>query len=120
MHDQVFFDPYGDPVRKKFHRETNNAGGLEGGITNGENIVIRVAAKPISTLNRPLKTVDVVTKEAGEAIVERTDSCIVPPLAVVGEAVAALVLAEAFLEKFGADNLTETQRNYHSFLTAEY
>ena len=120
MHDQIFFDPYGDPARKKFHRETNNAGGLEGGITNGEDIVIRVAAKPISTLNRPLKTVDVVTKEAGEAIVERTDCCIVPALAVVTEAVAALVLAEAFLEKFGADNLTETERNYHSFLAAEY
>lgn len=120
MHDQIFFDPYGDPARKKFHRETNNAGGLEGGITNGEDIVIRVAAKPISTLNRPLKTVDVVTKEAGEAIVERTDCCIVPALAVVTEAVAALVLAEAFLEKFGADNLAETERNYHSFLATEY
>lgn len=120
MHDQIFFDPYGDPARKKFHRETNNAGGLEGGITNGEDILIRVAAKPISTLNRPLKTVDVVTKEAGEAIVERTDCCIVPALAVVTEAMAALVLAEAFLEKFGADNLGETERNYHSFLALEY
>ncbi|MDH3890806.1 MAG: chorismate synthase [candidate division Zixibacteria bacterium] len=120
MHDQIFFDPFGDPARKKFHRETNNAGGLEGGITNGEDVVVRVAAKPISTLNRPLKTVDVVTKEAGEAIVERTDSCIVPALAVVTEAVAALVLAEAFCEKFGADNLAETERNYHSFLATEY
>ena len=120
MHDQIFFDPYGDPARKYFHRETNNAGGLEGGITNGEDIVIRVAAKPISTLNQPLKTVDVDTKEAQDAIVERTDSCIVPALCVVTEAVAALVLTEALLEKFGADNLTETERNYHSFLAAEY
>ena len=120
MHDQIFFDPYGDPARKKFHRETNNSGGLEGGVTNGEDVVIRVAAKPISTLNRPLKTVDVVTKEPGVAIVERTDSCVVPALAVVTEAVAALVLAEAFLDKFGADNLVETERNYHSFLAAKY
>jgi chorismate synthase len=120
VHDQIFYDPFGDPVKKKFHRETNNAGGLEGGITNGEDIIIRVAAKPISTLNRPLKTVDVLTKEPGEAIVERSDCCIVPPLAVIGEAVAALVLADAFLEKFGADNLAETERNYHSFLAAEY
>jgi len=120
VHDQIFYDPYGDPAKKKFHRETNNAGGIEGGITNGEDIVIRVAGKPISTLNRPLKTVDVATKEAGEAIVERTDVCVVPPLAVIGEAVAALVLAGAFLEKFGADNLAETERNYQSFLAAEY
>jgi chorismate synthase len=120
VHDQIFYDPYGDPARKKFHRETNNAGGIEGGITNGEDIVIRVAGKPISTLNRPLKTVDVATKEPGEAIVERTDCCVLPPLAVICEAVAALVLAEAFLEKFGADNLRETERNYQSFLAAEY
>ncbi len=120
VHDEIFYDPFGDSARKKFHRSTNNAGGIEGGISNGERVVVRVAAKPISTLNRPLRTVDVVTKEPGEAIVERTDNCVVPALAVVCEAVAALVLAENFLEKFGADNLTEIERNYQSFLSAEY
>jgi len=120
MHDQIFYDPYGDPSRKKFHRETNNAGGIEGGITNGEDVVVRVVGKPISTLNRPLKTVDVTSKEPGVAIVERTDVCVIPPLAVICEAVAALVLAEAFLDKFGGDNLAETERNYQSFLSSDY
>ncbi len=120
VHDQIFYDPKGDPKRKKFYRKTDNAGGLEAGITNGEDIIARVAAKPISTLNQPLKTVDVVSKKKGEAIVERTDNCVVPAVAVVAEAVAALVLAEAFLEKFGADNLAETERNFRSFLDTEF
>ena len=83
-------------------------------------MVARVAGKPISTLNQPLKTVDVVTKEAGEAMVERTDNCVVPALGVVCEGVAALVLAEAFLVKFGSDNLAETERNFEAFLRAEF
>ncbi len=120
VHDEIFYDPYGDPARKKFHRTTNNAGGLEGGITNGEDIVVRVAAKPISTLNQPLRSVDVNTRKPAEAMTERTDSCVAPALAVICEAVAALVLAEAFLAKFGSDNLAETERNYQAFLKAEY
>ncbi len=120
VHDEIFYDPYGDAVKKCFHRETNRAGGIEGGITNGEDVVIRVAAKPISTLRKPLNTVDVNTKESAEALVERSDVCIVPALAVIGEAMAALVLADAFLEKFGADNIAETERNYNSYLKANY
>ncbi len=120
VHDEIFFDPDGESRKKQFYRKTNNAGGLEAGITNGEDIVVRVAAKPISTLNQPLQTVDVVSKNKGEAIVERTDNCVVPAVAVVAEAVAALVLAEAFLEKFGADNLAETERNFQSFLDTPF
>lgn len=120
VHDEIFHQPDSDPRRKNYFRRTNNAGGFEAGITNGEDVVARVAGKPISTLNRPLRTVDVVSREAGEAMVERTDNCVIPALAVVCEGVAALVLAEAFLEKFGADNLAETERNFNSFLRAEF
>ena len=120
VHDEIFHQPESDPRRKNYFRRTNNAGGFEAGITNGEDVVARVAGKPISTLNRPLRTVDVVSREAGEAMVERTDNCVTPALAVVCEGVVALVLAEAFLEKFGADNLAETERNFNSFLRAEF
>jgi len=120
VHDEIFYNPDGDPVKKKFFRKTNNAGGIEGGITNGEDVVIRVAAKPISTLNRPLTTVDVKTKKPAKAMVERADNCVVPALAVICENVTALVLANAFLDKFGSDNLTETERNYQAFLNADY
>ena len=120
VHDEIFYDAAGDPRKKRFFRKTNNAGGIEAGITNGEDVIARIAAKPISTLNQPLKTVDVQTKEPGEAIVERTDNCVVPALAVVAEGVAALVLTEAFLGKFGSDNIAETQRNFKSFLNTDY
>jgi chorismate synthase len=119
-HDEIFFDADGDPVRKKFYRKTNRAGGLEAGITNGESLVVRVAGKPISTLTRPLHSVDVNTKQAASALVERTDVCATPPLAVVCEAVTALVLAGSFLEKFGGDHLAEIERNYQAYLDAEY
>lgn len=120
VHDQIFYDADGDQTRKRFSRPTNNAGGIEGGITNGEDVVVRVAGKPISTLTRPLATVDVVSKEPAVAMVERTDTCVTPPLAVICEAVACLVLVEAFLTKFGSDNIAETERNYRSFLDAEF
>jgi chorismate synthase len=120
VHDEILYDSHGDPAKKKFYRKTNNAGGIEGGITNGEDIVMRVAGKPISTLNQPLKTIDVKTKEPAEAMVERSDNCVIPALAVICENVAALVLADAFHEKFGADNLPEIERNYKAFLNAEY
>ncbi len=120
VHDQIYYDPEGDPARKRFYRQTNNAGGIEGGMTNGEDVVLRVAAKPISTLNQPLDTVDVKSKEAAKAMVERTDNCVIPALGVIGESVAALVLADAFLTKFGCDNMTEIERNYQSWLAAEY
>lgn len=120
VHDEIFYNTDGDPVKKKFFRKTNNAGGIEGGITNGEDVIIRVAAKPISSLNRPLTTVDVKTKKPAEAMVERADNCVVPALAVICENVAALVLADAFLDKFGSDNLAETERNYRAFINADY
>ncbi|MDF1543820.1 MAG: chorismate synthase [bacterium] len=120
VHDEIFYDKAGDPARKKFSRSSNNAGGLEGGITNGEDLIIRVANKPISTLNRPLKTVDVNSKESAEAMVERTDNCVVPALGVVCEAAVAPVLAEAFMSKFGSDNMAEIERNYQAFLDSEY
>jgi chorismate synthase len=119
-HDEIFYSADGDPVKKRFHRETNRAGGIEGGITNGEDVIVRVVAKPISTLSRPLKSVDILTHEPGEAFVERSDKCVVPALAVICEAVAAWELATAFLKKFGSDNLAETERNYRSFLDTTF
>jgi len=120
VHDEIFLDSDRSTPRKGFRRETNNAGGIEGGITNGEDIVIQVAGKPISTLNRPLRTVDVETREEAVAMVERTDVCVTPAFAVVTEAVAALVLAEVFMDKFGRDSVKEIQRNYAAYLRDEY
>ena len=90
-----------------FRRRSNNAGGLEGGVSNGEPIVARVAMKPLSTLGRPLRSIDLLTKEERGAHRERSDICAVPAAAVVGEAVLALVLADALLEKFGGDSMAE-------------
>ncbi len=120
VHDEIFFDPEAAGPMKGYYRRTNNAGGLEGGITNGEDLRVRLAAKPISTLNRPLRTVDITDHKPAQAMVERADNCIVPALAVIGEAVAALVLADAFLEKFGADNLGEIERNYKTYLNTPF
>lgn len=120
VHDEIFYKKGSDKLKKDFYRKSNNAGGIEGGITNGEDIVIRAVGKPISTLNQPLKTVDVVTKEAAEAMVERTDNCVTPALGVVCEAAVAIVLVRAFFEKFGYDNLSETERNYKSYLKSSY
>ena len=121
VHDEIYYSKKsGDQKKKKYYRKTNNAGGLEAGITNGEDIIIHVAGKPISTLNQPLATVDIITKKPDVAIVERTDCCVVPALAVVCEAVTALVLVEVFLDKFGSDNLAEIERNYNSFLKINF
>jgi chorismate synthase len=120
VHDEIYYEKGAHPTKKDFYRKTNNAGGIEGGITNGEDVVLRVACKPISTLNQPLHSVDVVTKKDREAMVERTDNCVVPALSVICEAVSALVLAEAFLQKFGSDNLADVERNYRSFLDTDY
>ncbi|MBC8140844.1 MAG: chorismate synthase [Armatimonadetes bacterium] len=97
-------------------RLTNRAGGTEGGITNGEPLVIRAAMKPIATLMRQLGSVDLATGEAKPAFAERSDVCAVPAAAVIGEAMVAITLAQAFLEKFGNDSLTETRRNYDGFV----
>ncbi len=109
-HDEIV--PGADGVR----RVTNRAGGLEGGITNGELLRIRAAMKPISSLNRALDTVDITTGEPAKAINQRSDVCAVPAAAVVAEAMVALVLAEAVLEKFGGDSLAELRRNVTNYL----
>jgi chorismate synthase len=105
----------GDP-RAGFRRRTNNAGGLEGGITTGEPVVIRVAMKPISTLMSPLPTVDLATGQAANAQSERSDVTAVPAMGVIAEALTAIVLADAMLEKFGGDSLAEMRRNYEGYL----
>ncbi|MBI4299350.1 MAG: chorismate synthase [Chloroflexi bacterium] len=101
---------------RPFRHMTNRAGGTEGGISNGEPIVVHAAVKPISTLGKPLPSVDLDTGERVQAHYERSDICQVPPACVIGEACLTLVLAEAFLEKFGGDHLEETRRNYLGFL----
>jgi chorismate synthase len=104
-----------DAGRRRFARSSNRAGGLEGGITNGEDVVIRGYLKPISTLRRPLLSADLRSKEAVKAAYERADVCVVPAGGVAGEAMTALVLAEATLEKFGGDSLEETRRNFEGY-----
>ncbi len=118
VHDEIFYDN-GRLQRGEqsgFYRKTNNAGGIEGGISNGEPIVVRAAMKPIPTLYKPLKSVDIDSKEQFEATVERSDVCAVPAAAVVAEAIVAIEIANAFLEKFGGDSILEVKRNYQGYL----
>ena len=105
-----------DRARREFTRSANKAGGLEGGITNGQEIVLRGLLKPISTLRKPLESVDLQTKETALAAYERSDVCVVPAAGVIGEAMVALVLAAAFLDKFGGDSLRETRRNFEGYI----
>ena len=100
---------------RRFTRGSNRAGGLEGGMTNGQDVLVRGLLKPISTLRRPLESVDLVTREPALAAYERSDVCVVPAAAVIGEAMVAIVLAQAFLEKFGGDSLEETRRNFNGY-----
>ena len=111
VHDEIDFDP-----QAGFLRRSNNSGGTEGGMSTGEPLRVRVAFKPLSTLMRPLRSVDINTKEAVEATIERSDVCAIPAAAVIAESVVAFVLAQAFLEKFGGDSLVEIQRNYEGYL----
>src|SRR5580698_7368587 len=104
-----------DASRRRFDRSSNRAGGIEGGITNGQEVVVRGYLKPISTLRRPLLTADMNTKEAVKAAYERSDVCVVPAGGVVGESMVAFELAGAFLEKFGGDSLGETRRNFDGY-----
>jgi chorismate synthase len=99
----------------KFTREQNNAGGIEGGISNGEDVVVRGYLKPISTLRRPLGSVSFATREATKASYERSDVCVVPAAGVAGEAMVALTVARLVMEKFGGDSLRELKRNYESY-----
>ena len=123
VHDEIFYDAsrLSQGEASGFYRLTNNAGGIEGGISNGEEIVVRAAMKPIPTLYKPLRSVDIITKEPFEATVERSDVCAVPAASVVAEAVVAIELASAFLEKFGGDSIDEIRRNldgYYEYLRA--
>ena len=118
VHDEI---AYRRPRSKRdrragFRRRTNRAGGIEGGITNGEPILVRAAVKPIPSLARPLRSVDLATKRPVKAAKERADVCVVAPAAVVAEAAVAFELARAFLEKFGGDSLGEVRRNFHGYL----
>ena len=105
-----------DTSAKRFTRSSNRAGGLEGGITNGEDVVVRGYLKPISTLRSPLATADMVTKQPITAAYERSDVCVVPAGGIAGEAMVSVVLAQAFLEKFGGDSLGETRRNFDGYV----
>jgi chorismate synthase len=110
-HDEIFFGK----ARGYFHK-TNHAGGLEGGMTNGADLVVRLTMKPISTLAKPLASVNMRTKKMEKADFERSDSCAVPAGSVIGEALVAYTLADAFLEKFGGDSVREIRRNYEGYL----
>jgi chorismate synthase len=117
VHDEIGFDPsLKDTPSLGFVRGTNNAGGLEGGMTNGKPVVVRGAMKPISTLGKPLKSIDLNTKATAEAGWERSDISAISAASVVMENVIAFEIARAFLEKFGGDSLTEIRANYDNFL----
>jgi chorismate synthase len=121
VHDPIEAAPAGEPdsgPRGGFRRRSNHAGGLEGGMTTGEPLVLRVAMKPISTLMKPLQTVDLKTGGEANAQSERSDVTAVPAMGVIAEALVALVLADAMLEKFGGDSLAELRRNYAGYVAA--
>lgn len=128
--DEIFYSPPHPPLAKGgnrgsniselgitgFYRKTNYAGGIEGGMTNGMPIILRASMKPIPTLKRPLRSIDIISKEPVEAAYERSDVCAVPAAGVIGEAMVALTIADASLEKFGGDSIAETKRNYDSYI----
>ncbi|HBG45445.1 MAG TPA: chorismate synthase [Deltaproteobacteria bacterium] len=122
VHDAIFYSKKGKaagswwPQTPRFLRKTNNAGGIEGGMSNGEAIVLRAAMKPIPTLYKPLKSVDIGSKKPFEASVERSDVTAVPAAAVIAESVAAFEVANAFVQKFGGDSIKEIARNYKGYL----
>ncbi|MBF8297725.1 MAG: aroC [candidate division NC10 bacterium] len=111
-HDEIFYE------HGRFVRKTNRAGGLEGGMSNGQPIIVRGAMKPISTQYAPMASVDLLTKEPFKASIERSDICSVPAAGVIGEAVVAFEIARALREKFGGDSLEEMTRNYRGYLTS--
>jgi chorismate synthase len=112
IHDEIGYDT----SERRFTRPTNRAGGIEGGITNGEEVRVRGHLKPISTLRRPLSSVDIITKEESAAAFERSDIVAVTAAGVIGEAMVAIVIADAALEKFGGDSLTEMKRNFDGYM----
>ena len=113
-HDEIFYSE-----ERGYFRETNRSGGLEGGMTTGEPLVARVAMKPIPTLTKPLRSVDISTKEPAQALRERTDSCVVPAAGVVGEAMLAIVLAGAYRDKFGGDHIDDVRATVDAYCRAD-
>jgi chorismate synthase len=103
-HDEIFYDDV-----HGYHRHTNRSGGIEGGMTTGETLIVRCAMKPLPTLTKPLRSVDIATREPAQALRERTDSCTVPAAGVVGEAMLGIVLAAAYREKFGGDHIDDVR-----------
>ncbi|MFL5529423.1 MAG: chorismate synthase [Gemmatimonadaceae bacterium] len=117
VHDEIDADEQ-NARAGRVRRRTNRAGGMEGGISNGEQIVVRAAMKPISTLMRPLGTIEMATREPAQAVAERSDVTAVPAMGVIAEAMTAFIVAQAFLEKFGGDSLGETRRNYDGYISS--
>ncbi len=111
VHDDIYFS------KGNYYRKSNSAGGLEGGVTNGEDIICRVYHKPISTLGNPKDTIDIKTKRPAKALIERSDICVVPRAGVISEAMTAFVLAQAFLEKFGGDSIPEVKSNFENYMS---
>ncbi|MCX5693972.1 MAG: chorismate synthase [Candidatus Omnitrophica bacterium] len=111
VHDAIYHNR-----KKGYFRLSNNAGGIEGGISNGEEIILRACMKPIATLMRPLDSVHIHTKKSAKAAVERSDTCVVESAGVVAESVCAFILADAFLEKFGSDSLSDIKHSYTNYL----
>jgi chorismate synthase len=109
VHDEIFYDG------NVFVRHTNRAGGLEGGVTNGEEMRVRGYLKPISTLKKPLRSVDIDTKKEDPAAYERSDVTVVPAAGVIGESMLAIVLANSYREKFGGDSIDEMKRNFNGY-----
>jgi len=116
VHDEIDADE-SNVKAGRVRRRTNRAGGMEGGISNGEQIVLRASMKPISTLMRPLGTIEMKTREPAQAVAERSDVTAVPAMGVIAEAMTAFIVAQAFLEKFGGDSLGETRRSYESYVS---
>jgi chorismate synthase len=114
VHDEIGYQR--DTPFAGFTRPRNNAGGIEGGVSNGQEIRVRGYLKPISTLRRPLQSVDFASREPVKAAYERSDVCVVPAAGVAAEAMVALTIARSALEKFGGDSMTETLRNFNGYL----
>jgi chorismate synthase len=116
VHDEIgYAEREANSAHTRFTRAANHAGGIEGGISNGQDVIVRGHLKPISTLRRPLQSVDFATREPVKAAYERSDVCVVPAAGVAAEAMVALTLARVALEKFGGDSLTEFKRNYAGY-----
>jgi len=117
---QDIIEPSPEMAAPPWNQSTNQAGGIEGGISNGQHIVVRAVVKPIATLGKPLPSIDLRTGKKADAHYERSDICVVPAAGVIGEAMLAIVLANAMLEKFGGDHLKETSANYKNYISSAY